>query len=123
MYQPIAAHHSIVLGHHELDARRRWPAASFVRTPLDLIQVLERAAGKIDRVIVPDEREDVVAFLRDAYPAIRVTLDTGRAAAVDSLTPAMGRHLEAGAERAIEADLEPAMEREPMVAAERAASP
>ena len=66
---------AVVLGTDELDARRRGTGAMFTRTPLDMLQVLERAEETIEVIVLAGEfarRDDIARFLRDSYPQIPV---------------------------------------------------
>lgn len=70
---------ALVLGTDELAARRG--GCVFARTPLDMIQVLERATSQIAIVVLAGTyagREDIAYFLREAYPDVSVQIDAVR---------------------------------------------
>lgn len=67
---------TVVLGHDELAARRRGSNVTLVRTPLELIQLLERTP--IETVVLAGEfarRGDLVEFLHDEHPDVSVTFE------------------------------------------------
>jgi hypothetical protein len=64
---------TIVLGSDQVGARRRHSNALFARTPLELIQLLERT--EVDRVLLAGEfidRHEIVEFIHEEYPAVSV---------------------------------------------------
>lgn len=69
---------ALVLGGDELGHWGRTVAAVFTRTPLDMIQILERTDVALDAVVLAGEfarRDDIKAFLRESYPQLAVHHD------------------------------------------------
>lgn len=67
----------VVLGTDQLGARRRHANSLFARTPLEMIQLLERNP-EIDRVLLAGDfvqRHDIAEFIHDEYPAIAVSYE------------------------------------------------
>ena len=75
---------ALVLGSDELELCCRGTAAVFTRTPLDMIQMLERTDLALDAVVLAGEfarRDDIAAFLRESYPQLAIHHDAGDVAA------------------------------------------
>ena len=69
---------TIVLGSDQLGARRRHPNALFARTPLDLIQIIERDRSELGLVLLAGDyvhRRDVAEFIHDEYPELAVSYE------------------------------------------------